>query len=74
MGGALLGLGWVAALGVLCYVAGLALWGRSLIGPLRARPPREFGSATVLAGMIWWLAGLVWAAWLLVADDWTGRP
>lgn len=71
VGGALGGLGWLAAVGVLGYLAGLALWGRGLLRPARTRPPREFGPASVGAGLVWLVFGLGWAGWLLAtAPDW----
>lgn len=69
--GALAGLGWLAALGVVGYLAGLFLWGRGLLRPFRTRPPREFGPASVGAGLLWLVIGLGWAGWLLAtAQDW----
>ena len=70
--GALAGIGWLAAMGVVGYVAGLGLWGRGLVRPARTRPPREFGPASVAAGLAWWLIGLAWASWLLVTQGWAG--
>jgi nitrite reductase (NO-forming) len=71
VGGALAGLGWLAAVGVLGYLAALALWGRGLWRPARTRPPREFGPASVAAGLCWLVIGLGWAGWLLaIAPDW----
>jgi len=70
--GALVGIGWLATVGVVGYVAGLALWGRGLLRPAHTRPPREFGPASVAAGLVWWVVGLAWAGWLLATADWTG--
>jgi nitrite reductase (NO-forming) len=71
VGGALAGLGWLAAAGVVGYLAGLALWGRGLWRPLRQSPPREFGPASVTVALLWLVAGLGWAGWLLAtAPDW----
>ena len=69
--GSLLGVGWLAAAGILTYLAGLAVWGRALVRPVRTRPPREFAPASVAAGLFWWVAGLAWTAWLLLTADWT---
>jgi nitrite reductase (NO-forming) len=70
-GGALAGLGWLAAAGVVGYLAGLALWGHGLWRPLRQSPPREFGPASVTVALLWLVAGLGWAGWLLAtAPDW----
>lgn len=69
--GALVGVGWLSAVGVVLYVAGLGLWGRTLVRPALASPPREFGAASVAAGLVWWLVGLGWAAWLLATSGWS---
>ncbi|MFZ0530029.1 MAG: multicopper oxidase domain-containing protein [Propionicimonas sp.] len=69
--GALIGLTWLAALGLVGYLAALAMWGRGLWEPARVRPPREFASASVAASLIWLFGGLGWAGWVLVsAADW----
>ena len=71
VGGALLGLGWLAAAGVAAYLLALGLWGRGLWRPARTRPPREFAAASVAAALVWLVIGLTWAGWLLAtADDW----
>jgi nitrite reductase (NO-forming) len=70
--GALAGITWLAAVGVVVYLAGLGLWGRGLVRPALTKPPREFGPASVAAGLVWFVVGLVWAAWVLAtAGDWT---
>ncbi|MCC6497502.1 MAG: multicopper oxidase domain-containing protein [Propionibacteriaceae bacterium] len=69
--GALAGIGPIAGLGVLAYLAGLCLWGRGLWRPIRKSPPREFGPASVAIGLVWLMIGLTWASWLLAtAPDW----
>lgn len=70
--GALVGLGWLASAGVVLYAGGLVVWGRGLVRPLLAQPPREFGAASVAAGLLWWLVGLAWVAWLLATHGWAG--
>ncbi len=71
VGGALVGIGLIAGLGVLAYLSGLLLWGRGLWHPLRKSPPREFGPASVAVGLLWMVFGLTWAGWLLAtAPDW----
>ncbi|MCA0307637.1 MAG: multicopper oxidase domain-containing protein [Actinobacteria bacterium] len=70
-GGALAGPSWLSAVGIATYLCGLALWGRGLWQPLRAKPPTEFASASVAASLVWLCAGLAWAGWVLVtAPDW----
>ncbi|MFT4296928.1 MAG: multicopper oxidase domain-containing protein [Micropruina sp.] len=72
VGGALAGLGWLAAAGVGLYLVALGLWGRGLWRPARTRPPREFASASVGAALVWLVIGLGWAGALLAtAPDWT---
>ena len=70
--GALVGVGWLASVGVVLYVGGLGLWGRGLVRPALTQPPREFGAASVAAGLAWWLVGLAWVAWLLATAGWAG--
>lgn len=72
--GALLGWSWVAATGVVVYLAALGLWGRTLWGPLRHRPPSEFAPASVAAGLVWLAVALAWVAeeLALTTSDWTG--
>jgi nitrite reductase (NO-forming) len=70
-GGALVGLAWLAAVGLVLFVAGLALWGRALWRPFRTKPPTEFAAASVGVSLLWLVAGLAWAGWVLVtAPDW----
>jgi nitrite reductase (NO-forming) len=70
-GGALAGVAWLSAAGVVLYLAGLALWGRGLWQPLRTKPPTEFAAASVGAALVWLVVGLAWAGWVLAASaDW----
>ncbi|MEN0072663.1 MAG: copper oxidase, partial [Propionicimonas sp.] len=70
-GGALAGVQWLAALGLVAYLSGLGLWGRGLWQPARTRPPREFAPLSVAASLAWFVLGIGWAGWLLVtAPDW----
>ncbi len=69
--GALVGAGWLAALGLVLYLAAFALWARGLWSPARNRPPREFAPLSVGVSLIWLVIGLGWAGWLLItAPDW----
>ncbi|HSO69003.1 MAG TPA: multicopper oxidase domain-containing protein [Arachnia sp.] len=53
IGGSLAGLRPVSVAGLVLYAAALGWWGRCLIVPFRKRPPREFASASILAGAVW---------------------
>jgi len=69
--GALAGWGWLAAAGIVGYLAALGLWGRGLVRPALTKPPREFAAASVAAALCWLVIGLAWAGWLLAtAPDW----
>mgnify|MGYP001297397942 FL=1 len=69
--GALVGVPWLATLGLVGYLAALGLWGRGLWTPARHRPPREFAPLSVGISLVWFVIGLVWAGWLLVtAPSW----
>jgi nitrite reductase (NO-forming) len=69
--GALVGVGWLAALGLVFYLMAFGLWGRGLWQPARSRPPREFAPLSVGVSLLWLVIGLGWAGWLLVsAPDW----
>lgn len=64
--GAMTGVRAVAVAGLVGYLAGLCVWGRSLVAPLRTRPPREFASASILAAMLWGVAALVITGWVVL--------
>lgn len=69
--GGLVGQMWLAAAGLAGYLAGVLWWGRALWQPLRTKPPREFGPASVGAALPWAVVGLVWVGVLLVRSaDW----
>lgn len=69
--GALAGLGWLAASGIVGYLGVFAYWARGLWTPLRTSVTREFAPASVAAGLCWLVIGLGWAAWLLAtSSDW----
>ena len=71
VGGALIGVTWIGALGLVAYLAGFALWAGALWRPLRAKPITEFAPASVAAALCWLVIGLTWAGWVLVsAGDW----
>ncbi|HEY0644905.1 MAG TPA: copper oxidase, partial [Nocardioides sp.] len=59
---ALAGLSVGTAAGLVLWLAALAWWGRALVGPLRHRPPRELGPASVGFALLWLAGGLVAAA------------
>ncbi|MDO5683960.1 MAG: multicopper oxidase domain-containing protein [Propionibacteriaceae bacterium] len=61
---------WLAVLGLLLYVLGLALVAGPLVRVSRLKPPNSFGPWSVLAGSLWWVGCLVAAAiHLAVAPD-----
>lgn len=57
--GALWGPRWSVSAGIGLYAVGLAWWGRALIAPARAKPPREFATASVGAALVWLAVGVV---------------
>ncbi|GAB98307.1 nitrite reductase (NO-forming) [Kineosphaera limosa] len=60
-----------AAIAFVGYLAGLAWWGRALLGPARRARIREFAPASVAAALIWWvLALLAVIVRLLTVDSW----
>lgn len=71
-GGALAGLKYIAAAGLVGYLATLLWWGRVLVAPLRRRPPREFASASILAALVWGVVALVVTGWVVLATPATG--
>jgi|LSQX01.1.fsa_nt_gb nitrite reductase (NO-forming) len=62
MAGGLAGLRWVAVLGLLAYILGLALIAGPLLRVGLAKRPDSFGPWSVLAGFLWWIGCLVAAA------------
>jgi nitrite reductase (NO-forming) len=59
---ALAGLAVGTAAGIVLWLAALVWWGRALAAPLRRRPPRELGPASVGLALLWLAGGLVAAA------------
>lgn len=51
--GSMLGVRAVSVAGLVLYAGALIWWGRCLVAPLRAKPPREFAAASILAGAVW---------------------
>src|SRR5699024_3048513 len=49
----------LAVAGIVLCILGVCGWGRALIRPARARPPRSFPAASVGAALAWLLVGLV---------------
>ena len=70
IGGSLSGMRPVSVAGLVLYAAALVWWGRCLVGPLRAKPPREFAAASILAASVWaCVAILATAAHVARSDD-----
>lgn len=69
--GALWGPRWSATAGIGLYAVGLAWWGRALVAPARAKPPREFATASVGAALAWLAVGLLGlAATVATSQTW----
>lgn len=66
--GGISGFGWIAALGVLGYVACLGFTGVMMAKLLRAKPARSFAAFTVIAGMAWFAGTLTVAAIMLATS------
>ncbi|WP_022918574.1 multicopper oxidase domain-containing protein [Ruania albidiflava] len=61
----------LALAGIVVYALGICWWGRALLRPARTRPPRSFAAASVAAGLVWLLVGLVVVAITVArADSW----
>lgn len=61
----------LVAVGLLVYLAGLARSASSMAGPARARPPRHHAPASVAAGLLWLVAGVLAVAWrVATAPTW----
>lgn len=65
----LFGLRWPSAVGIVGYAVGLVWWGRSLVGPARRRPPREFASASIGAAALWAVVALLATAVHVARSD-----
>ncbi|MBI1378313.1 MAG: hypothetical protein GC157_12645 [Frankiales bacterium] len=69
--GALLGRHVVSSLGDLAFLVVLVAVGRPLVRQARSKPPRELGALSVLAGCLWFVAGIPILAWAeLRAGSW----
>jgi nitrite reductase (NO-forming) len=58
----------VAAIGIACYLGGLAIAAIPLVREARAKPPAGYATYSVLAGCGWLAVGLVWLAVVLLAS------
>ena len=68
---AVLGLRWVVVAGLVGYGAALLWWGRALSLPARRRPPHQFSTISLAAGMVWYLVALPVVALAVVRmPDW----
>ncbi len=68
--GSLLAVRGVAVAGIVVYALALLWWGRSLVAPLRKKPPQEFASASILSGCVWAVVALIaTAVHVLVSSD-----
>ncbi len=51
--GAVAGVRWAVVAGLVLYAVALAWWGRALVIPARARPPHQFSTLSLTAGLTW---------------------
>lgn len=73
LSGALWGPRWSVSAGIGLYAVGLAWWGRALIAPARAKPPREFATGSVGAALVWLTVGVVGVGVTVAGSDtWAG--
>jgi nitrite reductase (NO-forming) len=68
--GALTGLGWLTAAGLVGYLAALAWWGRAPLRPALTRPPREVSTLSVTAALVWLVVALTWVVVLVARGEW----
>ena len=66
--GAALGSRPAALAGLVGYAAGLAWWGRALVGPARQAPPKVFATWSVTAALGWWVVALLLVGWRLATS------
>ncbi len=60
----------LAVVGIAVYALALLWWGRSLVAPLRRKPPREFAPASILAACVWAVVALIaTAVHVLISSD-----
>src|SRR5690606_19657768 len=52
LAGTLVDLRWVSVAGIVVYALGVLCWGRALLRPVIARPPRSFPAASVAAALV----------------------
>ena len=71
VGGALVGLRWVAVLGVVGYLLGIGLVARPFLATARNKLPDSFASWSVFSGLVWFVGCLVTLAiGLATAPTW----
>lgn len=71
--GALAGVRWMTVAGMVVHLAGVLWWGRGLIGPLRAAPPRRAPALFATAALAWGLVLLVaLPLHVAAAESWGG--
>lgn len=63
--GGLIGQGWLAALGLLGYLACLGFTVTAMVKAAQVKPPRSFAARSIIAGMAW-LAGTLFVAAIVV--------
>lgn len=63
--------GWtaVAVTALAVYLVLVLWWGRTLLAPLRAKPPREFAPASIGAALVWFVVAAALTGWLVLTSD-----
>ncbi|AKT52757.1 hypothetical protein ADJ73_10565 [Arsenicicoccus sp. oral taxon 190] len=73
VGGALLGLTWVIAAGLVLYAAAVVDLAVPLARTARRKPPADFSTWSVAAGVLWLLAALAQLTWIVVTTPRVAR-
>lgn len=68
LSGALTGLNWLAASGLLLYAAALGLVGALMIRTSASKKPQDYATFSVAAGISWLLIGLIISAYLVASS------
>jgi nitrite reductase (NO-forming) len=70
-GGALAGQQLVTSLGIVGYLAGLAMVAEPFVSAARGKPPASYPTWSILAGLMWWVGAMVvLAIGVAIAPSW----